>query len=213
GPALGVLALEQRAHVFSFRVDEPAELRAAAQRAGQGALGIVFADPSAPLQRLLGALGREAPHARVAGGGVAVEGGLLLDDDLADMHAVGAFFPAPARVAVAQSHQPIGQPLLATRSEGRSLLELDSRPAVEALAALAEQPGVSGEALQFIGLGLSPVPGEAFRAGDFIAVPLLGGDEERGSIETGTAIPEGHSVCFTLRDGMGARRTLQGALD
>src|SRR5207302_8218119 len=31
GPALGVLALEQRAHVFSFRVDEPAELRAAAQ--------------------------------------------------------------------------------------------------------------------------------------------------------------------------------------
>src|SRR5204863_128938 len=55
GPALGVLALEQRAHVFSFRVDEPAELRAAAQRAGQGALGIVFADPAAPLQRLLGA--------------------------------------------------------------------------------------------------------------------------------------------------------------
>ncbi len=55
GPALGVLVLEQRAHVFSYRADEPAELRAAAQRAGPGALGIVFADPAAPLQRLLSA--------------------------------------------------------------------------------------------------------------------------------------------------------------
>ncbi|MFN2546983.1 MAG: FIST N-terminal domain-containing protein [Myxococcales bacterium] len=213
GPALGVLALEQRAHVFSFRADEPAELRAAAQRAGQGALGIVFADPAAPLQRLLGALGREAPKARVAGGGVAVEGGLLLDDDVVTAHAVGAFFPAPARVAVAQSHQPIGKPLLVTRSEGRSLLELDSRPAVEALAALAEQPGVSGDALQFVALGLSPRPGEQFDVADFVSVQLLGVDEERGSLETGIAVPEGHSVSFTLRDGMGARRTLQTALN
>ena len=213
GPALGVLALEQRAHVFSFRGDEPAELRAAAQRAGQGALGIVFADPAAPLQRLVGALRREAPSARVAGGGVAVEGGLLLDDDIVSAHAVGAFFPAPARVAVAQSHQPIGKPLLVTRSEGRSLLELDSRPAVEALGSLSEQPGLAGEALQFVALGLSPRPGEAFDVKDFVSVQLLGVDEERGSLETGIPVPEGHSVSFTLRDGMGARRTLQLALD
>src|SRR5207237_1042486 len=117
GPALGVLALEQRAHVFSFRVDEPAELRAAAQRAGQGALGTVFGDPAAPLQRPLGAL------------------------------------------------------------------------------------------------GLSPRPGEKFDVADFISVQLLGVDEERGSLETGIAVPEGHSVSFTLRDGMGARRTLQTALN
>jgi len=213
GPALGVLALEQRGHIFSYRADMPDELRAAAARAGAGALGIVFADPAAPLQRLLGALGREARNARVAGGGVAVEGGLLLDDDLADVHAVGAFFPAPARVAVAQSHQPIGKPLLVTRSEGRSLLELDSHPAVEALTSLAEQPGLSGEALQFVALGLSPRAGEPFGADDFVSVQMLGVDEERGSIETGVAVPEGHSVSFTLRDGMGARRTLQHALD
>ena len=30
---------------------------------------------------------------------------------------------------------------------------------------------------------------------------------------TGVPIPEGHSVSFTLRDGMGARRTLQQALE
>lgn len=213
GPSLGVLALEQRAQLFSYRADMPDELRAAAQRAGPGALGIVFADPAAPLQRLIGAFGREASRARVAGGGVAVEGGLLLDDDLADVHAVGAFFPAPARVAVAQSHQPIGKPLLVTRSEGRSLIELDSKPAVEALTALSELPGVHGEALQFVGLGLSPRPGEAFHDLDFVSIPLLGIDEEQGSIETGAPVPEGHSVCFTLRDGMGARRTLQRALD
>src|SRR6266478_4264881 len=134
GPALGVLALAQRAELFSFRSDAPDELRAAAQKAGPGALGIVFADPEAPVQRLLGALGR----VRVAGGGVAVEGGLLLDHDLAYAHAVGAFFPAPGRLAVAQSHQAIGKPLLVTRADGRALLELDSRPAMEALSSLAE---------------------------------------------------------------------------
>ena len=208
GPALGVLALEQRAELFSFRSDAPDELRAAAQRAGPGALGIVFADPEAPVQRLLGALGK----ARVAGGGVAVEGGLLLGNDLAYAHAVGGFFPTPGRVTVAQSHQAIGNPLLVTRAEGRSLLELDSRPAMEALSALAEQPGLDGEALQFVALGLSPRAGEAFSPADFVSVPLIGVDEERGSLETAVPIPEGHSVSFTLRDGMGARRTLQSAL-
>ncbi len=213
GPALGILALEQRAHLFSYRADEPGELRSAAQRAGAGSLGLVFADPAAPLQRLLSALGREAPRSRVAGGGVAVEGGLLLDDDVVSAHAVGAFFPAPARVAVAQSHLPVGNPLLVTRSEGRSLLELDSRPAIEALSSLAGLPGISGDALQFLALGLSPHPGEPFRVDDFIAVQLLGVDEEHGSLETGVPVPEGHSVSFILRDGMGARRTLKHALD
>lgn len=212
GPALGVLVLEQPGHLFAFRADEPQALRAAAQRAGPGALGLVFADPAAPLQRLLGALGRDAAKAHVAGGGVAVEGGLLLDDDVADAHAVGAFFPAPGRVAVAQSHSPIGKPLLVTRSEGRSLLELDSHPAVESLASLSDLPGLSGDALQFVALALSPRPGEPFSPDDFISVQLLGIDEDRGSLETGVAIPEGHSVSFTLRDGMGARRTLQTAL-
>jgi small ligand-binding sensory domain FIST len=161
------------------------------------------------VQRLLGALGR----LRVAGGGVAVEGGLLLDHDLAYAHAVGAFFPSAGRLAVAQSHQPIGKPLLVTRSEGRTLIELDSHPAMEALSALAEQPGLDGEALQFVALGLSPRPGEVFSSADFVSIPLLGVDEERGALETGAPIPEGHSVSFTLRDGMGARRTLQQALD
>src|SRR5471030_475069 len=212
GPALGVLVLEQTGHLFSFRADEPAAMKAAALRAGPGALGIIFADPAAPLQRLLGALGRDASQARVAGGGVAVEGGLLLDDDVSEAHAVGAFFPAPARVAVAQSHTPIGKPLLVTRSEGRTLLTLDSQPAVEALAALAELPGLSGDALQFVALALTPRPGEAFSPDDFTSVQLIAIDEERGAIETGAPVPEGHSVSFTLRDGMGARRTLQSAL-
>jgi small ligand-binding sensory domain FIST len=208
GPALGVLALEQRGELFSFRSDAPDELRAAVQRAGPSALGIVFADPEAPVQRLLGALGRS----RVAGGGVAVEGGLLLENDLAYAHAVGVFFPRAGRLAVAQSHQAIGKPLLVTRAEGRSILELDSRPAIEALSSLAEQPGIDGEALQFVALGLSPRPGEPFSSSDFVAVPLLGVDEERGALETGVTVPEGHSISFTLRDGMGARRTLQSAL-
>src|SRR5205823_11031097 len=65
--------------------------------------------------------------------------------------------------------------------------------------------GLDGEALQFVALGVSPRPGEPFSVEDFVSVPLLGIDEERGALETGAPIPEGHSVSFTLRDGMGAQ--------
>ena len=212
GPALGVLALEHPAALFTFREGDVKSLRAAAQEMPAGSLGLVFIDPGGPLQRVAAALSREAQGHRLAGGGVAVEGGLLFDDDLNDAHAVGAFFPVPGRVLVAQSHQPLGKPMLVTRSEQRSLLEIDSRPAAEALSALNALPGFSPDALQFIGLGLCPQPGEPFDPDDFIEVPLLGVDEETAALETGVPVPEGHSISFTLRDGMGARRTLQTAL-
>jgi small ligand-binding sensory domain FIST len=208
-----VLALERAGHPFSWRPDHPDELRAAAQKAGPGSLGVVFADPSVPLQRLLAALSREAPRVRFAGGGVAAEGGLLLEDDVIDAGAVGMIFPAPARVAVAQSQKSIGAPLLVTRAEGRSLLELDGKPAVLALSKLAELPGISEGALAFVALGVSPLPGEPFNEDDFLSVPLEGIDDDSGAIETGSPIAEGHSVCFTLRDGMGARRILEQRLN
>ena len=227
GPALGLLVLGSRGHVFSWSPDQADELRGAALAAGPGALGLVFADPAAPLQRLISSLSREAAGARVAGGGVVAEGGLLRDDDLASASAVGIFLPVPAgissgsepgarsaRVAVAQSHQPVGKPCLVTRAEGRDLLELDHRPALQALAALAELPGLADieGALPFLALGVSPSPGEPFREDDFVTVPLLGVDEETGGISVGARVEEGQSVCFTLRDGMGARRTLEKSL-
>ena len=212
GPALGVLALERAGHLFCWRPGEPEQLRAAAQRAGAGAMGIVFADPTAPLQRLLAALAREAPGVRFAGGGVAAEGGLLLEDDVIEAGAVGMIFPAPARVVVAQSQKPISAPLLVTRAEGLSLLELDGKPAVEALSKLADLPGISEGALAFVALGVSPLPGQPFSEDDFLSVPLAGVDDETRAIEVSSPIAEGHSVCFTLRDGMGARRTLDKTL-
>ncbi len=227
GPALGLLVLESKGHLFSWRPEEPEELREAAQAAGPGALCLVFADPAAPLQRLIASLSRDAAQARVAGGGVVAEGGLLRDGDLADASAVGVFLPSPqgprsgsgfgagaARVAVAQSHQPIGKPSLVTRTDGRDLLELDHYPALHALAALADLPGLAdlSDALPFLALGVSPSPGEPFREDDFVSVPLLGVDEETGGISLGARVEEGRSVCFTLRDGMGARRTLEKSL-
>ena len=212
GSALGVLALERAGHLFCWRPDQPEELRAAAQQAGPGALGVVFADPSAPIQRLLAALSREARTVRFAGGGVEAEGGLLLEDDVVEAGAVGMIFPGPGRVTVAQSQKPIGAPLLVTRAEGRSLLELDGKPAVQALSKLADLPGISEGALAFVALGVSPLPGEAFSEDDFLSVPLAGVDDDTGAIEVGSPIAEGHSVCFTLRDGMGARRILEQRL-
>ena len=206
GPVLAVLALDGGGEPFVVR-DGTSTLPA-----GSHGTAAVFADPSAPLNRLIATLRRTAPQARVAGGGVSVEGGLLYDDDVIEADAVGLLFDSAPRIAVAQSHQPIGNPLLVTRAEGRAILELDGKPAVEALSMLAEQPGMSQDALRFLALGVSPQPGEPFRADDFLTVPLLGVDDDRGSLESATPVAEGTSVSFTLRDGMGARRTLSAAL-
>ena len=214
GPALGILALEGSVHAFAWHPDDGAQLRAAAQAQGPGALALVFADPAAPLGRLVSALSREAPNLVIAGGGASAEGGLILDDDLADAPAIGIILPPPARVAIAQSHQPIGEPSLVSRAEGRLIYELDGKPALEVLARLQELPGLRDldGALPFLGIGVSPAPGEAFREDDFISVPLVGVDEDTSALAVGSRIDEGHSVCFTLRDGMGARRALDRAL-
>ncbi|GAC1345739.1 MAG: hypothetical protein NVSMB23_22250 [Myxococcales bacterium] len=101
GPALGVLALEGPCLPFSFSPGAPGSLQAAARAAGTDALGLVFADTAASLPPLFAALSREAPGVRFAGGGVAAEGGLLLDDDLEEAAAVGLIVPGGARVGVA----------------------------------------------------------------------------------------------------------------
>lgn len=214
GPALGVLALEGPAAPFSFAPGDPSSLQAAARTVGPGALGLVFADPAASLPQLFAALAREAPTVRFAGGGATAEGGVLLDDDLAEAAAVGLLVPGGARVAVAQSQKPVGKPLLVTRAEGRLLRELDGKPALEALAALADLPGLEDleQALPFIAIGAAIGPGEAFREEDFLTLPILSVREDVGAIEAGGAISEGTQLTFTLRDGMGARRALTDAL-
>src|SRR3989442_12527394 len=58
GPALGVLALAQRAGRFSFRSDAPGGLRPGGLKARPAALRIVFADPPAPARPPPGRLGR-----------------------------------------------------------------------------------------------------------------------------------------------------------
>jgi len=115
---------------------------------------------------------------------------------------------------VAQSHLPIGQPSLVSRAEGRLLYELDGKPALQVLARLQEIPGMRDldGALPYLGLGISPAPGEPFNEDDFISVQLLGVEEESGALVVGSRIDEGHSVTFTLKDGMGARRALERAL-
>ncbi len=214
GPALGVLALEDAAQSFSWSADDGGQLRSALHEAKDGALALVLADPAAPLPRLTSALSREGGALLVAGGGASAEGGLLLDDDLAEADAVGIILPPPARIAVAQSHQPIGVPALITRAEGRMLYELDGKPALQALLGLRDLPGLRDieNALPFIGLGLSPSAGEHFRDDDFTSLALVGLDEETGAIAASGRVEEGRSACFTLRDGMGSRRALTRAL-
>ncbi|MBS2024835.1 MAG: FIST C-terminal domain-containing protein [Deltaproteobacteria bacterium] len=215
GPALGVLAIEGPAHPFVFKPGDSASLAEAAQAAGPSPLCLVFADPSAAVPRLVQALAREAPGAQVAGGGVVAEGGLVLDDDLVEAAAVGLFLPGPARVGVAQGHQPVGKRLLVTAADGRMIRELDGRAAVELLAALEAEPGMQdlSSALPFLALAAAPAPGEEFKDDDFVTLPLLGVDEDTGGLAVGGPISEGTQVTFALRDGMGARRATERMLE
>lgn len=211
---LGVLAFEGPVAPFLYKQGDPSSLQAAARAAGPDALCLLLVDPAAPVPALLEVFVREAPQAKVAGGGASEEGGLLWEDGLADAAVVGLFVPGPARVTVAQSHQPVGPRRFVTAVDGRMVRELDGRPAVEALAELASEPGMQDLSANLAHLSLASAlaPGEELQEDDFLLLPLLGVDQGTGGLAVGGPIQEGMQVTFALRDGIGARRALQRAL-
>jgi len=205
GPALGVLALEQRGELFSFRSDARTSC-GRRPNAPVPALRLVFADPSAPLQRLLGALAScaspEAEWRSKAGScSTTISPTLTPSAPSSRARAAGGGAVAPGDRRADAGHA----------REGRSLLELDSHPAMEALSALSSC-GRRRRGAPVRRAGALAATRRSFLHLGLLSIPLLAWTR---SGDLGDRCPDSRRSqrLVHLRDGMGARRTLQQALE
>jgi len=83
---------------------------------------------------------------------------------------------------------------------------------MEALSALSELPGVAARRFQFVRAGLCRDPGKLSPPSDFLSIPLLGVDEERGSWRP-VSDPGRSQRLVQAPRRMGGARTLQQTLE
>lgn len=174
-------------------------------------------------QALFGGIHEELGAIAIAGGGASEDGTLgqtfQMCGDLVDSNAAvgvllsGGFSYA---VGITQGCQPIGRPRVVTRARGNTILELDGRPAFEALAE-AVGPALLRDLQRlassvFIGLPADPRR-PAFEAGEFVVRNLVGLDPRQGALALGEEVHEGHPVTFTLREPTRAREDLRRTLE
>jgi small ligand-binding sensory domain FIST len=188
----------------------------------EAACFILLADPfSTPAERLLAALDICFPGAPVIGG--LASGGtrkgqhaLLVGDRVEEEGCVGLALTGSIAVdvAVAQGCMPVGDCMRITKCQGNLLLELDERPATEALQALVPQlaasHGPEGVAL-FVGLLMDDAV-QRPAAGDFLARNLLGMDPDEGVLSVGADLTLGQRMQFHVRDKAASSGDLRDVL-
>jgi small ligand-binding sensory domain FIST len=190
--------------------------------AGDDGTLVVVADPfTFPVAALLDEARRRTPGLRVIGGLASAArrpGGnrLVLDGALFADGAVGALVSPGPDTVVSQGCRPIGQPLTVTRADGRLLLELGGRPALERLMATLEALPEHERALAASGgLHCGIVVDEHkvdFSPGDFVIRGVLGVDREQGAVAVGDDVDTGAVVQFQVRDAATAGEDLMARL-
>ena len=131
---------------------------------------------------------------------------------IAALHLRGALRSA---IGVTQGCQPLGAPLVVTRSSENVILELDHKPALEALRGLL--PAGLKESLERLGghlfVGLPPDASlPAIAPGEYLVRPLLAIDPGRGALLVGHDVVEGRPLLFVLREPQAARDDLKQML-
>ena len=184
---------------------------------------IVFADPfTCDVQALLGGLDRAYPRSTKIGGlasGGRGPGGsrLFLNGITWRSGAVGVALKGNIRMdtVVAQGCRPIGTPLLVTRCEGPTLLELNQRPALEVLRELHESlPEGDRELFKhalFLGVERKGDKVEVGQ-GDFLVRNLVGVDPRRGALAVAANLEPFQAVQFMVRDAKTAEDDLSRML-
>lgn len=181
---------------------------------------IAIADPFGdPLDALLGDLGASAPDLSVVGGLASAPGlegpaGLIADDRLLDRGAVGLLLPAGtgAGAVISDGWRALGAPIVATRTSGTMVLELDGAAAIEVVRrAAGSLPAPErrriGQALHLVAVG-EDAASEAQRA----ATPVLGVERATGAIAVAGPIEEGSLVQLLLVDDLAGADELRRAL-
>jgi small ligand-binding sensory domain FIST len=204
--------------------DPPLVVGLPAELAGGSTL-VVLADPfSFDVDGLVAALDERDPGIRLVGGLASAgrrpgENRLVLDDTVHDDGAVAVLLPPQAAVAgaVSQGCRPLGLPWVVTASEGRFVLELGGRPALERLSQLLGSLDPDERQLASRGLQLGVVAREVgvdeFGPGDFLVRSVLGADRARGAVAVADVVEVGRVVQFHVRDARSADADLHRALE
>ena len=184
---------------------------------------ILLADPfTFPAERLIQGLDYAFPKSiktggLASGGNAPGQNALYLGDHTYRSGAIGIALEGNITIdtIVAQGCRPVGQLMEITSSKGNLLIELDGRPAIEALrdlfATLNEGDQDLARHSLFLGLAM-----DEFRSklglGDFLIRNILGMDPSSGAIAIGELPREGQQVQFHIRDSRTSGEELEGLL-
>lgn len=162
------------------------------------------------------------PDAVIVGGGAAENGKLgrtfqFLGGQIRSDAVAGVAFAGVSRhfVGITQAYQPTGDPFVVTRAEDNVIFEISGRPAFEVFAETAGPDLMenirTAAAHIFVG-----IPGDPEKVrldhGNYIVRPIVGIEPEQGLIALPEAIPVGHAITFTARNGVRARDDLETML-
>jgi small ligand-binding sensory domain FIST len=209
-----------------FHVDQIAdELEVVGLREDAGsAFGeamVLLADPySFSTEALLARLNDDHPGLPVLGGlasaGVAGGGTLFRDGDvLADGAVACSMSGVPLLPCVSQGAGPVGPEMTITAASGNVIEELASRPAIERLAEAISGLSERERDLARQGVMLGVVIDEnqpEYRRGDYLIRPIIGADQDAGTIAVGEQVRLGQIVRLHVRDAEVADEDLREAL-
>ena len=220
--ALSAPDAEIATHHFTVeRAGDGFEVSGLPDRGGLGEALVVLADPySFSAESLLARVNAEHPGLPVLGGlasaAIPGSGSLFRDGDVLDEGAVACSLAgAPLLPCVSQGAAPVGPEMTITAARGNVIEELASRPALERLAeaieGLSERERELARSAVMLGIVIDENQPE-YRRGDFLIRPIIGADQEAGTIATGERVRPGQIVRLHVRDAALADEDLREAL-
>ena len=116
-------------------------------------------------------------------------------------------------MGMTQGCQAVGDPQTITAAEGNLILEIDGRPAVEALEKTLSNPNNPGlrQMTKHLLAGISEL-GAGGRS-DYVVRPFAIADSDRPALAVAEPVRAGQTICFTVRDAIGAREDMKAMLD
>lgn len=119
-------------------------------------------------------------------------------------------------IGVTQGCRPLVEPRRVTRAHENLLLEVEGRPALEALRECAPA-GALDEldwGLQFLSVGLAPEPGVSqVESGQYLVRNIVTADPDTGVLAIADTVEEGQHIVFVIREPAAARQDLARMLD
>ena len=182
---------------------------------------VVLADPyTFSAEALLERLNSERPGMPVFGGlasaAAAGSASLFRDGDILDGGAVACSLAGIGVIpCVSQGAAPVGPEMTITAAHANVIEELASVPAIERLREALAALDPDEQRLAARGLLLGVVIDEnqpEYGRGDFLIRPIIGADEEAGTLAVGERVRVGQTVRMHVRDSARADEDLRDAL-